>query len=80
MSEHLQSPIEKQILELFRQCGIICFSIGLWNCPDSVALFVSLLNFGTIPTMWHYATLSDEFQCPMDKPIMPHCRKSSKVQ
>jgi hypothetical protein len=41
-------------LELFWQCGIICFSIGLWICSDSVALFVSLLNFGTIPTMWHY--------------------------
>ena len=55
-------------LELFRQCGIICFSIGLWicsnsvkcfsighwNCSDSVALFIFLLDFGTVPTMLHY--------------------------
>ena len=41
-------------LELFRQCGIIGFSIGLWNCSDSVALFVLLLNFGTVPRVWHY--------------------------
>ena len=38
-------------LELFRQYGIICFSIGLWICSDTVALFVSLLNFGTVPTV-----------------------------
>jgi hypothetical protein len=46
--------------ELFRQCGIICFSIDLWtvptvwyylffywplNCSDSVVLFVFLLIF-----------------------------------
>jgi hypothetical protein len=26
-------------LELFRQCGIICFDMGLWNSSDSVTLF-----------------------------------------
>jgi hypothetical protein len=30
------------------------FSMGLWNCSDSVALFVFLLDFGTVPTVWHY--------------------------
>ena len=38
-------------LELFQQYGIICFSIGLWICSGTVALFVSLLNFGTVPTV-----------------------------
>ena len=41
-------------LELFRQCGIICFPIGHWNCSDSVALFAFLLDIGTVPTVWHY--------------------------
>jgi hypothetical protein len=40
-------------LELFRSCGFICYSIGLWNCSESVALFASLLDFGTVPTMWY---------------------------
>jgi hypothetical protein len=39
---------------MFRHCGIICFCIEIWNCSDSVALFVSLLDFGTVPTVWHY--------------------------
>ena len=86
-------------LELFRQCGIICFSffywtlelfrqcchidlhfsIGLWNCSDSVALlfflldvgtfFIFLLDFGTIPTVCNiffsvlYGTLEMFWQC-----------------
>ena len=33
-------------LELFRQCGIICFSIGLWNCSDSVELLVFHFSMG----------------------------------
>jgi hypothetical protein len=37
-----------------RQCAIICFYMGLWNCSDSVSLFGFLLNFGTVPTVWHY--------------------------
>jgi hypothetical protein len=36
-------------LELFRQCGIIYFYMGLWNCSDSVALFVFLMVFDTVP-------------------------------
>jgi hypothetical protein len=36
------------------QCGIICFSIGHWNCSGSVALLVFLLDIGTVPTVWHY--------------------------
>jgi hypothetical protein len=43
LSEKIQSPVEKQMmskwhylifywtLELFPQCGIIGFSIGIWN-------------------------------------------------
>jgi len=27
-------------LELISECGIICFTIGLWNCSDSVALLI----------------------------------------
>ena len=30
------------------------FTIGLWNCSDSVALFVFICDFGTVSTMWHY--------------------------
>ena len=41
-------------MELYRQCGIICFSMGLWNCTGSVALFVFLWDFDTVPTVWHY--------------------------
>ena len=42
------------ILELFRQCGILCFSIIFWNCSDSVVFFVFLLYFGTVPTVWYF--------------------------
>ena len=41
-------------LELIRECGIIWFSIGLWNCSDSVALFVLIWDFETVLTVWHY--------------------------
>jgi hypothetical protein len=41
-------------LELVRQCGIIRFSMGLWNCSDSVPLFVFLLDFGTLLTIRYY--------------------------
>jgi hypothetical protein len=41
-------------LELIRQCGITGFSMGLLNCSDSVPLFVLLLDFGTVPRVWHY--------------------------
>ena len=42
------------ILEMFWQCGIFCFSIGCWNCSDSVVFFVFLLDFGTVPTVWYF--------------------------
>jgi hypothetical protein len=45
LSKQLQSPIEKQI----------CHS----NCFDSVALFVFLLDFDIVPTVWHYLFLLD---------------------
>ena len=41
-------------LELFPQCGIIGFSMGLSNCSDIVPLLVLLLDFGTVPRVWHY--------------------------
>ena len=41
-------------LELLRQCEIICFSIGLWNCSDSVPLFVFIWDFGTVLIVWYY--------------------------
>jgi hypothetical protein len=40
------------ILELFRLCGIFCFS-RFWNCSDSVAFFV-FPDYGTVPTVWHF--------------------------
>ena len=42
------------ILELFRQCGIFCFSIVFWNYSDSVVFCVFLLYFGTVPTVWYF--------------------------
>jgi hypothetical protein len=47
-------PLFYWILELLRHCGIIGFSMRLWNCSDSVPLFGFLLDFGTVPTVWHY--------------------------
>ena len=44
---------------MFRQCVIICFSIELCNCFDSVTLFVFLLDFDIVPTVWHYLFLLD---------------------
>jgi hypothetical protein len=56
-------------LELFRQYGIICFSMWLWNCSSNKAIFVSLLDFRTVPTMWHHLffdrTLELFRQCEM---------------
>jgi hypothetical protein len=46
-----------ETLELFWQCAIIWFSIGLWNCSDSVALLVFHFDFGTVLTVWHYLFL-----------------------
>jgi hypothetical protein len=39
---------------MFRHCSVICFYMGFWNCSDSVALFVFLLEFGSVPTVLHY--------------------------
>ena len=44
----------KQIQELFRQCGIFCFSVRFRNCSDSVVFFVFLLDLGTVPTVWYF--------------------------
>jgi hypothetical protein len=30
------------------------FSIRFWNCSDSVVLFVFLLDFGIVPTVWYF--------------------------
>jgi hypothetical protein len=38
-----------------------------------MALFVLLFDFGTVPA-------AEQFQSPIEKTIMPHCRDSSKVQ
>ena len=43
-----------QNVELFRQCGIFCFSIRFWNYLDSVIFFVYLLDFRTISTVWYF--------------------------
>ena len=40
------------ILELFRQCGICCFSVRFQNCSDSV-VFVVFYEFRTGQTMWY---------------------------
>jgi hypothetical protein len=42
------------ILELFRHCGILCFSIIFLNCSDSVVFLVFLLYFWTVPTVWYF--------------------------
>jgi hypothetical protein len=70
--------------------NIICFSIGLWTCSDSVALFVKLENKYCTLSEWFQSpiekwknnidTLSEKFQNPIEKTIMPHCQNSSKVQ
>ena len=53
-----------QILELFQQYGICCFSIRFWNCSDSVVFFVflfcsySLIYFVIIQIGVNYGDLS----------------------
>ena len=39
------------ILELFRQCGICCFSVRYWSYSNSVIFFVILLDIGAVPTV-----------------------------
>jgi hypothetical protein len=69
----INATLSEGTLELFRQCGIICFDMGLWNCSDSVALFVfsielwncsgSLTSFAFQPNRkTNNATLSEQFQ------------------
>jgi hypothetical protein len=42
--------------------------MGLWNCSDSVALFIFLLDFGTVPnSKTNNGTLSEQFQIPIEK-------------
>ena len=41
------------ILELFRQCGICCFSVRYWSCSDSAVFLVFLLDIGAVPTVWY---------------------------
>jgi hypothetical protein len=77
-------------LELFRQCGIIYFYMWLWNCSDSVALFVLIWDFETVPqtlgtvpksnSKTNNGTLSEQFESPKEKPVMSHCGNSSKAQ
>ena len=43
-----------QILEMFRQYGIFCFSIRFWKCSDSMVFFVFLLDFRNVPTVWYF--------------------------
>jgi hypothetical protein len=61
-------------LELFRQCGMIGFSIGHWNWSDSVAILVFLWDFGTMHTVGNVpmsnretnnATLSEQLHSPI---------------
>ena len=42
-----------EILELFRQCGICCFSVRYWSCSDSAVFVVFLLDIGAVPTVWY---------------------------
>jgi uncharacterized membrane protein YiaA len=84
MSQQFQILIEKQIMA-HCQCGIICFSVGLWNCSDNKVLFVFLLEFGTVPTVWHYIFSIGLWNCfesvaqsPIEKEIMPYCRTFPK--
>jgi hypothetical protein len=49
------------ILDLIRECGIMWFSIGLWNCCESVALLVCKWEFETVSTVWHYLVFLLDF-------------------
>ena len=42
-----------EILELFQQCGICCFSIRFWSCSNSVVFVIFLLDFGVVPMVWY---------------------------
>jgi hypothetical protein len=53
LSEQFQNPISKQIMQSLALL-VFHFSVGLWSCSDSVALFDFIWDFGTVPTVWHY--------------------------
>ena len=40
--------------KLFRQCGICCFSIGLWTVP-TVWYFLFFIGLWTVPTVWYFS-------------------------
>jgi hypothetical protein len=60
LSEQFQNLIEKQeipnyqILELFWQFGISCFSIWFWNWSDSLVFLVFRSDFRTVLTVWYF--------------------------
>jgi hypothetical protein len=56
-------------LELFREYGILCFDMGLWDYSHSVALLMYLLDFGTDKSniKINNATLSEQLQSPTEK-------------
>jgi hypothetical protein len=87
LSEHFQSPIDKtNDATLSEQCETV---------PTVWHYWFFLLDFGTVPTVRHPLlfnwTLELFRECGIigfsffywtlnEKPIMPHCRNSSKVQ
>ena len=46
-------------IEMFRQCGICCFSIRFLNFSDSVVFVVFLLDIGAVPTVRYCFFLLD---------------------
>jgi hypothetical protein len=50
-------------LELFLQCGICCFSIGVWSCSYSVVFVVFLLEFAAVPTVWYFCFSIKVWSC-----------------
>jgi hypothetical protein len=59
-----KSTVEKQIIlslsELFQSTKE---KQGLWNYSDSVPLFVFLLEFGTVATLYHYSFYMGLWNC-----------------
>ena len=41
-------------LELFQQCCIFCFSIGIWSYSSSAVFSVFLLEFGAVPAVLYF--------------------------
>jgi hypothetical protein len=55
------------------------FSMGLKNCSDNMELFVFSIGLWNCSKKNNIAKLSEHFLSPIEKPIMLHCRNSSKV-